>query len=163
MDGKWQRKVDALILLAEDQKGKPEGDVAREKLLLILNNHPEAVRYQPLVDMAYRDISTQDVVRMHKMGISTDGVWEGATLWEAMDNMMKDYTARAFGVPQEFFYGRSPLEQTREVLEAYGLFKDFLRRSHVDEPSTDPNLNTPSEAVEDHKEPPTPRDIDDLA
>ena len=144
MKNKWQRKVDALILLAEDQKGKPEGDLAREKLLLIVKNHPEAVRYQPLVDLARRDISTRDVVDMHRRGISTDGVWEGATLWEAMDNMMKDYYIRTLDSPFE-------------------LFVDFMKKIHVDEPSTDSTLNTPFEWEEDHKEPPESHDTDDSA
>ena len=158
MKNKWQRKVDALILLAEDQKGKPEGDLAREKLLLIVKNHPEAVRYQPLVDLAHRDMSTRDVVDMHRRGISTDGVWEGATLWEALDNMMKDYHARAFGV--------SPLEDEqvkdyyiRTLDSPFDLFANWVK-DHADEPSATSPLNTPPEVEEDHKEPPEPLDTD---
>ena len=80
MKDRWQTKVDALIRLAEDQKGKPEGDLAREKLLSILQKHPEAVTYKPIVDLAWRDITIKDVVTMHRRGISTDGFWTGATL-----------------------------------------------------------------------------------
>ena len=105
MKNKWQSKVDALIRLAEDQRGKPEGDLAREKLLLILQNHPEAVTYKPIVDLAWRDITTKDVVKMHRMGVSTDGSWTGATLQDALDKMMQDYyqrlVAQAFGVSEE--------------------------------------------------------------
>ena len=94
MKNKWQRKADALILLAEDQKGKPEGDLAREKLLLILQNHPEAVMYKPIVDLAWRDLTTKDVAKMHRRGISTDGSWTGANLQDALNKMMQDYYRR---------------------------------------------------------------------
>ena len=50
---KWKRKLDALIRLARDQEGKPEGDVARDKIALILRNHPEALEYPPVVDLQY--------------------------------------------------------------------------------------------------------------
>lgn len=105
MKNKWQSKVDALIRLAEDQKGKPEGDLAREKLLSILQKHPEAVTYKPIVDLAWRDLTTKDVVKMHRMGISTDGSWTGTNLQDALNKMMQDYyrrmVAAAFGVPEE--------------------------------------------------------------
>lgn len=105
MKDRWQTKVDALIRLADDQKGKPEGDLAREKLLLILQNHPEAVSYQPIVDLAWRDITTKDVVKMHRMGIRTDGSWTGVNMQDAINKMMQDYhqrlVAQAFGVPKE--------------------------------------------------------------
>jgi hypothetical protein len=35
----WQRKADALARLAEDQKGKPEGEVAARKLKEIRDKH----------------------------------------------------------------------------------------------------------------------------
>ena len=103
----YRRVAELEGLLAEDQKGKPEGDFAREQLLLILQNHPEAVTYQPIVDLAWRDISTKDVVTMHKMGISTDGSWTGRDLREALNKMIQDYqrrmVAQAFGVSPESF------------------------------------------------------------
>ena len=114
MKNKWQTKVDALILLAEDQKGKPEGDLAREKLLLILQNHPEAVSYKLIVDLAWRDITTKDVVKMHRMGISTDGSWTGANLQEALYKMQQDYYRRmaeavfAIEVPLNFMKPEEP-------------------------------------------------------
>lgn len=40
MKDRWKTKVDALIRLAEDQAGKPEGELAREKLASILKEHP---------------------------------------------------------------------------------------------------------------------------
>ena len=106
MKDRWKTKVDALIRLAEDQAGKPEGELAREKLAGILEKHPEAVQYQPLQDLAWRDITTRDVVAMHRAGISTDGSWTGATPAEAMFKMLDDYyqrmVAAAFGVPLNF-------------------------------------------------------------
>lgn len=112
MKNRWQTKVDALIRLAEDQRGKPEGDLAREKLLLILQNHPEAVVYQPIVDLAWRDITTKDVVKMHRMGISTDGSWTGVNLQEALFKMQQDYyrrmVAQAFGVPLNLMEPEEP-------------------------------------------------------
>lgn len=105
MKNRWQTKVDALIRLADDQKGKPEGDLAREKLLIILQNHPEAVAYKPVLDLAWRDITTKDVAEMHQIGISTDGSWTGRNLQEALFKMQQDYyrrmVAAAFGVPGE--------------------------------------------------------------
>jgi hypothetical protein len=102
---RWQTKVDALIRLAEDQRGKPEGDLAREKLLSILQKHPEAVTYKPILDLAWRDITTKDVVEMHRMGVSTDGSWTGRNLQEALFKMQQDYyrrmIAQAFGIPKD--------------------------------------------------------------
>ena len=104
MKGRWKTKVDALIRLAEDQKGKPEGELAREKLAGILKKHPEVVRYQPLQDLAWRDISTKDVVEMHRKGISTDGSWTGVDGSDALFKMLQDYQRRmvaaALGVPE---------------------------------------------------------------
>ena len=103
MKDRWKTKVDALILLAEDQKGKPEGELAREKLAGILRDHPEVARYEPLRDLAWKDITTKEVVEMHRRGISTDGSWTGATLHEALYKMIHDYLRRAaaaaYGVP----------------------------------------------------------------
>ena len=94
MKNRWQTKVDALIRLAEDQEGKPEGALAREKLVLILQKHPEAVSYQPILDLAWRDLTTRDVVKMKWMGISTAGSWTGANLMAAIDKMLQDYYQR---------------------------------------------------------------------
>lgn len=112
MKDRWQTKVDALIRLAEDQRGKPEGDLAREKLLSILQKHPEAVTYKPIVDLAWRDITTKDVAEMHRMGISTDGSWTGRNLQEALFKMQQDYyrrmVAQAFGVPLNLMEPEEP-------------------------------------------------------
>lgn len=92
--GKWTRKVDALIRLAEDQKGTPEGDLAREKLLSILQKHPEVQAYQPLTGFVQREISGADFVRMKQEGISTEGSWTGTNLFDALEKMMEDYFLR---------------------------------------------------------------------
>lgn len=86
---KWKRKIASLILLAEDQAGKPEGDLAREKLRLILDKHPEARQYAPV-----RRFMTSDLARMKQAGISTDGSWTGHNLAEALALMTADYARR---------------------------------------------------------------------
>jgi hypothetical protein len=94
---RWQRKADALIRLAEDQRGKPEGDLARQKLLDILNAHPEAFGYQPLVDFAHRELTLRDVGEMKRRGIPTAGSWTAPTLEGAVRLMVEDYKRRLWG------------------------------------------------------------------
>ena len=86
---RWQRKVDALLRLAEDQRGTPEGDLAREKLRRILRRHPEARAYEPLQAFTLRDVAY-----MKRHGISTGGSWTGANLGEAIALMVADYRRR---------------------------------------------------------------------
>ena len=86
---RWKRKVDALILLAEDQAGKPEGDLAREKLRAILDKHPEARQYELV-----KQFMMGDLTRMRRAGISTDGSWTGRNLAEALALMTADYAQR---------------------------------------------------------------------
>ena len=86
---KWQRKVNALILLAEDQAGKPEGEVARQKLRLILDKYPEARQYEPV-----KQFMMSDLARMKQAGISTNGSWTGRNLAEALSLMTTDYAQR---------------------------------------------------------------------
>jgi hypothetical protein len=94
---RWQRKADALIRLAEDQRGKPEGDLARQKLLDIINAHPEAFEYQPLLDFAHRELTLRDVGEMERRGISTEGSWTAPTLEGAVKLMVADYKRRLWG------------------------------------------------------------------
>jgi len=94
MTDRWRSKVEALTRLAEDQRGKPEGDLAREKLLEITTKHPEAASYQPVKDLIERDLTMQDVAWMRKNGISTDGSWDGRNLTEAIALMEMDYKKR---------------------------------------------------------------------
>ena len=101
-ENKWKRKAEALARLAEDQRGKPEGELAREKLLAIINKHPEAASYEPVVELARRDMTMRDVAQMMKDGISTAGKWEGdycggdynAQLKSAIAKMEGDYWQR---------------------------------------------------------------------
>ncbi|MEN6507068.1 MAG: hypothetical protein ABFD92_21235 [Planctomycetaceae bacterium] len=85
----WKRKALALARLAEDQAGKPEGELAREKLLKILERHPEARDYAPL-----RAFTVGEFREMGRMGVSTDGSWTGASIEDAISMMVKDYQAR---------------------------------------------------------------------
>lgn len=86
---RWKKVAEALIRLAEDQRGKPEGDLAREKLALILNRHPEARQYQPI-----QRLMASDVAYMRRQGISTDGSWTGRNLGEALLLMEAEYRQR---------------------------------------------------------------------
>lgn len=91
---KWQRKAKALVRLAEDQRGTPEGDLAREKLLLIINNHPEARDFEPVKVLVERDITMADVIRAKRIGVDLTGSWTGENLQDAIQIMMQDYNRR---------------------------------------------------------------------
>lgn len=95
---RWKRKARALARLAEDQRGKPEGELARQKLLEIVNNHPEAAQYEPIVELARRDIEWifkgSHLVEMKRAGVDTDGKWEGANIRDAINAMVSDYKQR---------------------------------------------------------------------
>lgn len=100
MDDKWRRKVDALMRLAKDQKGKPEGDVAHAKLQAILDKYPEAsARYEPFRDFIF---TTQDFVRAKRAGINMMGKWSGGTLHEAIATMVGVLAMRAKGTGRAF-------------------------------------------------------------
>ena len=91
---RWKSKARSLAKLAEDQRGKPEGDLARQKLLEIINNHPEARDYQPIKDLIERELTLQDIAFMRHNGIYTDGSWTGGDLQEAIAVMEIDYKRR---------------------------------------------------------------------
>jgi len=91
---RWKRKVEALIRLAEDQKGRPEGDLARAKLIQILDRYPEARQYSPVVDLMQRELTMRDVAEMRRNGISTDGSWTGRNLSDAIFLMEQEYKRR---------------------------------------------------------------------
>jgi hypothetical protein len=91
---RWKRKVQALIRLADDQRGKPEGDLARQKLLSILNKYPEAREYQPVQELARRDLTLKDVGYMKRNLIPITGSWTGANLQQAIKLMEADYRER---------------------------------------------------------------------
>ena len=86
---RWKRKVQALMRLAEDQAGKPEGELARQKLRQILEKYPQAREYEPVQVFMARDI-----VAMKRRGISTEGSWTGRNLQEAIALMVADYGTR---------------------------------------------------------------------
>jgi hypothetical protein len=87
---KWKRKVDALIRLAQDQAGKPEGDVAKAKLKQILDKHPWAAQeHKPLKDFAVSNLGY-----MKRVGISHEGSWTGKNLQHAIALMITDYEQR---------------------------------------------------------------------
>ena len=85
----WKRKIDALLRLAEDQAGKPEGDLARQKLDAILAKHPEARDYEPV-----KQFMLKDVGYMKRVGIDTGGSWTGANMTEAIAMMITEYQRR---------------------------------------------------------------------
>jgi len=61
--------------------------------------------YKPVLDLAWKDLTTKDVVKMHRMGISTNGSWAGVNTQDALNKMMQDYyqrlVAQAFGLPKK--------------------------------------------------------------
>jgi hypothetical protein len=95
---RWQRKAEALARLAEDQRGKPEGELARQKLLEIINRHPGGAQYEPIVELARRDIdwvmTGAHLVEMKQADISLDGTWKADTMEGAIKVMVRDYQDR---------------------------------------------------------------------
>jgi len=81
-DNRWKRKADALARLAENQAGKPEGELAKEKLRAIIAKHPEAREYPPIKNLSLK-------------GIDLTGSWSARTPQEAVAMMMADYRVRA--------------------------------------------------------------------
>jgi len=86
---RWKRKVQALARLAEDQRGKPEGELAREKMRHILERYPEARDYEPV-----KQFMMSDIAWMRRRGVSTDGSWTGMNIQEAVAMMTDDYRQR---------------------------------------------------------------------
>lgn len=86
---RWKHKVQALARLAEDQRGKPEGELAREKMCHILERYPEARDYEPV-----KQFMMSDIAYMHRQNISTSGSWTGGNVQEAVALMEADYRRR---------------------------------------------------------------------
>lgn len=86
---RWKRKVQSLARLAEDQRGKPEGELAREKMCHILERYPEARDYGPV-----KEFMMSDLAYMYHHDISTDGSWTGMNIQEAVALMSADYRQR---------------------------------------------------------------------
>lgn len=91
---KWERMAGALARLAEDQSGKPEGDVARDKLAEILAKHPEARSHPPVMGFMARDITLREFHGMRRAGVDTDGTWTGANFQDAIRNMQNELRDR---------------------------------------------------------------------
>ena len=89
-DQGWKRKADALLRLANDQAGKPEGELAREMLRRLISRHPDiTMAYKPM-----REFAMSDVGFMLRNGIETGGSWTGRNLNEAISIMIADYRTR---------------------------------------------------------------------
>lgn len=71
----WREQARKLAALAEDQRGKPEGDVARRKLLALINKHPEAANFHEIQTLVQRDIIMAEAAYICRNGISTEGSW----------------------------------------------------------------------------------------
>jgi len=93
-ESKWKRKARSLSRLADDQRGKPEGDVARAKLDEIISKHPEAKTFEPVKVLFERDVTLSDIAMMRRNGVSTDGVWTASNIDEAIAKMTADYADR---------------------------------------------------------------------
>lgn len=91
---RWKRRARALARLAENQRGKPEGDVARAKLLEMVNKYPQARDYEAVRELAHRDFLMSDLGKMKRQGVSTDGRWTGTNLAHAIKLMIEDYQQR---------------------------------------------------------------------
>jgi hypothetical protein len=95
-DPKWQRIVDSLLRLIQDDAATDgERATARRKLNLILEKHSKAQeirQYGPVQDFTFADVR-----RMREQGISTDGRWTGRTLEDALALMVRDYQKRLGG------------------------------------------------------------------
>lgn len=89
---RWKRRALALARLAEDQRGKPEGESAARKLRHILERYPEAREYEPLAEFTMSDLRF-----MRAKGISTEGRWEGESVEDAIAVMIGDYRRRIVG------------------------------------------------------------------
>ncbi len=89
MANRWKQVADALARLARDQAGKPEGELARQKLAQIMARYPQA-RERPAVQA----FMLRDLGRMRRLGVSTDGRWTGRNLEEAVALMAADYRQR---------------------------------------------------------------------
>lgn len=97
-ENRWKRKARALARLAEDQRGKPEGDAAWEKLQQIIDAHPEAALYGPVIELIQREVEWMmtgaHLVEMKKAGVNLDGSWSGESLGDAIHTMVADYRRR---------------------------------------------------------------------
>lgn len=71
----WREQARNLAELSEEQRGKPGGDVARRKLLSLVNKHPEAANLHEVQTLVQRDITMAEAAYICRNGISTEGSW----------------------------------------------------------------------------------------
>ncbi len=76
---RWKRVAQGLARLAEDQRGTPEGQAARDKLRVILEKYPEACEYEPL-----RRFTAADLAYLVRNDVPTEGRWEGQNPEDAL-------------------------------------------------------------------------------
>ena len=85
-----EKIADVLIKLkrlAEDQRGKPEGEAALRKIRELIEKYPETrSALKP-----YWEFTGHDFVFLKRHGINTDGVWEGRDFHEAIRRMQEHY------------------------------------------------------------------------
>ncbi len=86
---KLHDRIAKLTRLANDQRGKPEGDVARAKILKLIAKYPHLLKSKPM-----RELKLSDVAYMKRNGISTGGSWTGRNLREAIAMMIDEYRNR---------------------------------------------------------------------
>lgn len=91
---RWKRTAEALARLAEDQQGKPEGDVARQKLIQILDKHPEARSHPPIIAFMRREMTLREFHDIRAAGVDTDGAWTGVDWRDAIRKMTEDLRQR---------------------------------------------------------------------
>lgn len=115
---RWKRVAASLVRLAEDQCGKPEGDVARQKLQQILAKYPAARRQPEVLAFMQREIgetgrsypdfsevkegrmSMAEFFRMKRAGIDTEGSWTGRDFDDAVRKMEQELRQRMSDVMQ---------------------------------------------------------------
>jgi hypothetical protein len=133
MSRRWSTTAEALVRLAEDQAGKPEGDAAEGRLLAVLKRHPEARNAPGVVSFLERKLGVSqrpapptgpmtlrewmDIRR----GVNVYGRWTGTNLNDALHRMERDLRAR-----------QEQAERVRvsfeDLVESMGPVEDAFRR-----------------------------------
>lgn len=101
--------------LAEDQRGKPEGDAAYAKIKELIAKYPE-VR---AAIVPYWDFTTCDYVFLKRHGVNMEGRWTGDNLRDAIRLMQEDYCKRYMD------YVNKETGETYGVLIERCLLEDF--------------------------------------
>jgi hypothetical protein len=77
----------ALKRLAEDQRGKPEGESASRKIDELIAKYPDL---RPAI-IPFWNFTTRDFVTLKRRGINMGGSWEGTDLDDALRHMQEYY------------------------------------------------------------------------